>query len=82
MMMDRRRFFSMVAAASLSGCSFYYGRKVADTEIAMAEDVRTLRHVLTYVNGLRMHPLISMDPVSSDAPALVLVHGSGLSGAT
>lgn len=46
----------------------------------MAEEVGTLRHTLTDVNGLRMHSLRSIDPVSSDAPAIVLVHGSGLSG--
>jgi 2-hydroxy-6-oxonona-2,4-dienedioate hydrolase len=80
MMIGRRQFFGMLAAASLSGCSFYYGRKVTDTEIAMTEDVGTLRHTSTHVNGLRMHSLTSIDPVSSDAPVIVLVHGSGLSG--
>ena len=83
-MIGRRQFFSMlafaVAGASLSGCSFYYGRKVTDTEIPMAEEVGTLRHTLTDVNGLRMHSLTSIYPVSIDAPVIVLVHGSGLSG--
>ena len=83
-MMGRHQFFSMLtfaaAGAALSGCSFYYGRKVTDTEISMAEDVGTLRHTLTSVNGLRMHSLVSVDPVSADVPAVVLVHGSGLSG--
>jgi hypothetical protein len=75
MTMDRRQSFSMLAAASLSGCSFYYGRKVTDREIPMAEEVGTLRHTLTDVNALRMHSLTSIGPVSSDAPVIVLVHG-------
>jgi len=32
------------------------------------------------VAGLRMHALVSIDSVPSHAPAVVLVHGSGLSG--
>jgi 2-hydroxy-6-oxonona-2,4-dienedioate hydrolase len=83
-MMGRRQFFSMLtfaaAGAALTGCSFYYGRKVTDIEISMAGDVGTLRHTSTSVNGLRMHSLVSIDPVSADVPAVVLVHGSGLSG--
>ncbi|MGH7826273.1 MAG: alpha/beta fold hydrolase [Candidatus Binatia bacterium] len=46
----------------------------------MAEDIGTLRHTWTDVNGLRMHSLASVDPVPVDTPAVVLVHGSGLSG--
>ena len=41
---------------------------------------RKLQYTLTDVNGLRMHSLTSIDPVSIDAPVIVLVHGSGLSG--
>ncbi len=37
------------------------------------------RRVCTSVNGLQMYSLDSTDPVPSDAPAVVLVHGSGLS---
>ena len=46
----------------------------------MAEDLGTLRHTQTDVNGLRMHSLVSSDPLPSNAPVVVLVHGSGLSG--
>jgi hypothetical protein len=80
LMVGRSQFFSVVAGVSLSGCSFYYGRIVTDAEISMAEDVGTLPHTLKDVNGLRMHSLVSIDPVSADAPAVVPVHGSGLSG--
>jgi 2-hydroxy-6-oxonona-2,4-dienedioate hydrolase len=43
-------------------------------------DLATLRSTFTVVNGLRMHALISTGPVPADAQAVVLVHGSGLSG--
>jgi 2-hydroxy-6-oxonona-2,4-dienedioate hydrolase len=46
----------------------------------MAQGLGALRHTWTDVNGLQMHSLISSDPVSLDAPVVVLVHGSGLSG--
>jgi 2-hydroxy-6-oxonona-2,4-dienedioate hydrolase len=39
-----------------------------------------LRHTWTDVDGLRIHALVSVDSLSLDAPAIVLVHGSGLSG--
>jgi hypothetical protein len=39
-----------------------------------------LRHTWTDVDGLRIHALVSVESVSLDAPAIVLVHGSGLSG--
>ncbi|HKH20107.1 MAG TPA: alpha/beta hydrolase [Gammaproteobacteria bacterium] len=37
-------------------------------------------HAWTRVGGLLMHTLVSTDPVPPDAPAVVLVHGPGLSG--
>lgn len=46
----------------------------------MAEDIGTLRHTWTDVNQLKMHSLVSVEPVPADAPVVVLVHGSGLSG--
>lgn len=38
------------------------------------------RRVCTSVNGLQMYSLISTDPAPRLAPAVGLVHGSGLSG--
>jgi 2-hydroxy-6-oxonona-2,4-dienedioate hydrolase len=84
MMMTRRRFFSTaclaLAGSSLTGCSLYYGQKVTEGEISMAEDIGTLRRTWTDVNQLKMHSLVSVEPVPPDAPVVVLVHGSGLSG--
>jgi 2-hydroxy-6-oxonona-2,4-dienedioate hydrolase len=81
--MTRRKFFSEAGWAMLgwwlTGCSFYYGRQDTETE-SMKEDLGTLRHTYTDVNGLRMHSLVSIEPVPSTAPVVVLVHGSGLSG--
>jgi 2-hydroxy-6-oxonona-2,4-dienedioate hydrolase len=83
-MVSRREFFSTVGLAltgiCLTQCSLYFGQEVADKEYLMAEDLGTLRHTWTDVNGLRMHSLVSLDPVPPDASVIVLVHGSGLSG--
>ena len=46
----------------------------------MAEDFGSLGRNWTDVKGLRMHSLLSLDPIPADASAVVLVHGSGLSG--
>lgn len=40
----------------------------------------TLKSNWTNVNGLRIHALVSADPVPPEGPAVVLVHGLGLSG--
>ena len=64
----------------MGGCAFYYGREFSKTAPAMVQELGTLRHTLTDVNGLPMHSLVSLDPAPSRAPAVVLVHGSGLSG--
>jgi pimeloyl-ACP methyl ester carboxylesterase len=52
---------------------------VADVEKLMAQDVGALRHTWTDVNGLQMHSLVS-SALELDAPVVILVHGSGLSG--
>lgn len=46
----------------------------------MAIDYGTLQRTWTDVRGLRMHGLVSTGPAPHDAPPIVLVHGSGLSG--
>jgi pimeloyl-ACP methyl ester carboxylesterase len=80
--MTRRKFFGEAGWAMLgwwlTGCNFY-GRQDIETE-SMKEDLGTLRHTYTDVNGLWMHSLVSIEPVPSTAPVVVLVHGSGLSG--
>jgi 2-hydroxy-6-oxonona-2,4-dienedioate hydrolase len=82
--MSRRQFFSTIGFAAagtwLSRCTFYYGEKVTEPNKLMADDLGTLRHTWTDIDGLRMHSLVSTDRVSSDAPVIILVHGSGLSG--
>lgn len=42
-------------------------------------DPGPLRTVWSNVNGLRIHAMASVDAAPPDAPAIVLVHGSGLS---
>jgi len=80
--MTRRKFLGAAGMAMvgwwLTGCSL--GQRIPETETSMAEDLGTLRHTQTDVNGLRMHSLVSSDPLPSNAPVVVLVHGSGLSG--
>jgi len=46
----------------------------------MGQRLGTLRSTWIDVHGLPMHTRISVDPVPSNAPVVVLVHGSGLSG--
>jgi 2-hydroxy-6-oxonona-2,4-dienedioate hydrolase len=89
--MSRRYFLSTVgftlAGASLGHCSFVSKETspepqppVADVEKQMLQGRGALQHGWTKVNGLQMHSLVSRDPTSLDAPRIVLVHGSGLSG--
>jgi 2-hydroxy-6-oxonona-2,4-dienedioate hydrolase len=89
--MSRRSFFTTVglavAGASLARCSFVTREPVpepdppvADIEKLMAQGMGALRHIRTDVNGLQMHSLVSSNNLSPDAPVVVLVHGSGLSG--
>jgi 2-hydroxy-6-oxonona-2,4-dienedioate hydrolase len=66
---DRRRF--LAAALALPGTAI---AQCVGVELA------TLRSVFTQVNGLTMHALVCADRAPPGAPALVLVHGSGLSG--
>ena len=83
-MVNRRQFFSITSLAItgswLTRCSLYYGQTVTDAQTSMAQDIGTLRHTWTDVNGLRMHSLVSVESVPSNAPVVVLIHGSGLSG--
>ena len=82
--MNRRRFLRLAgigAAALVAGCT----REPEDPEVRyppLSEwmDPATLRPAAIEVNGLRIHALVSTETVPPDAPAVVLVHGSGLSG--
>jgi pimeloyl-ACP methyl ester carboxylesterase len=89
--MSRRYFISTVgvtlAGASLARCSFVSNETipepqppVADVEKLMARGIGAFRHTWTHVQGLKIHSLVSSASVSLDAPVIVLVHGSGLSG--
>lgn len=53
---------------------------VADVEKLMARGIGAFRHTRTHVRGLKIHSLVSSASLSVDAPVIVLVHGSGLSG--
>jgi len=79
LIMNRRSFFTMVgftaAGVWLPGCAFLSSS--AERENLM--DLGTLQHTWTDVDGVRMHSLVSLRSAPS-TPAVVLVHGSGLSG--
>lgn len=90
-MLTRRQFFStaglVLASVWLSRCTLAMKEpvhepepSVAEIEKATADGRVTLRHIWTDVNGLRMHSLVSVNPVPAETPVVVLVHGSGLSG--
>lgn len=46
----------------------------------MSERIGRLESRWTTADGIRVFARVSVDPVASDAPVVVLVHGSGLSG--
>lgn len=80
--MSRREFVSiaslMAAGGLLAAC-----RTSRKSEVSSAEeflDLGTLQHTWTPVRDLQMHSLVSIAPAPHDAPVIVLVHGSGLSG--
>lgn len=81
--MKRRHFLSLF---SLGGTAWTYGCAGSDKDPPMDFPPRsewmapgTLRSTFTQVSGLRMHALVS-DAAPPPSPAIVLVHGSGLSG--
>ena len=83
--MNRRQFLRVIGlgctAALLPGC----GDDGEDPAVHLPPksewmDPGTLQSTYTAVNGLRIHSLVSIDPAPPGAPAMVLVHGSGLSG--
>lgn len=83
--MNRRRFLRLVAlgggAVALRAWGDDDGPQGRDfPPRAEAMDPGSLRSTYTSVDGLRMHSLVSVERAPVDAPALVLVHGSGLSG--
>lgn len=81
---DRRQFLHIVGLGCgtllLSSCGGDHARKVEFPPKSEWMDPGSLHSVFTQVRGLRMHALVSVDPASPDAPPIVLVHGSGLSG--
>jgi 2-hydroxy-6-oxonona-2,4-dienedioate hydrolase len=54
--------------------------KVIDRDSSMEPRIGTLERTWTDVQGFPIHARVSVDPVPPDAPIVVLVHGSGLSG--
>lgn len=83
MTISRRQFLRAaglgLAAAWLTRCGMGNKKPVPDPDRSLM-DFEKFHRVWTWVNGLELHSRISTDPVTSDAPAVVLVHGSGLSG--
>src|SRR5437667_10086826 len=53
---------------------------MVDTRVRWDLVAEGFAHEWTDVGGVRMHARVSTHPVPSDAPALVLVHGIGVSG--
>jgi len=91
MRFTRRQFFRTsgfaLAGVWLSRCTLTMKEAVrepeppvTDIERAISQGTGPFRRNWTRVNGLRMHSLIPAEPPGANAPAVVLVHGSGLSG--
>lgn len=82
--MNRRQFLRFsgfgCAALLMAGCDNGDDLALEFPPRAQAMDPGPLRSVFTPVNGLQMHALVSTEAAPVDAPPLVLVHGSGLSG--
>lgn len=83
--MKRRKFLAAAglggSCALLAACS--NGKNGGGIEFpprSQAMDPGPLRPVKTRVDGLAMHALVAADAAPAGAPAMVLVHGSGLSG--
>lgn len=81
---SRRRFLGVtgltLGGAFLAACNSAQDSQDGATVADERMDPGTLRHVWTQVRSLRMHALVSIEPAPAGAPAIVLVHGSGLSG--
>ena len=81
--MNRREFLSaggLVCTGSLLAAGTGVGHAAEVPPTGDPIDPGSLRPAWTVVNGLRMYSLVSIDAAPRDAPAIVLVHGSGLSG--
>jgi 2-hydroxy-6-oxonona-2,4-dienedioate hydrolase len=82
--MHRRQFLRFMGAGCgalmLPGCDTGEDPAARYPPPDVWMDPGTLRSTFTMVNGVRMHALVSTAPVAADAQAVVLVHGSGLSG--
>lgn len=79
--MERRGFLRLCGCMLLAGCN-NGDRNLAPDVPPRSEwmDPGPLESVFTEVNGIQMHALVSVDVAPPDAPPIVLVHGSGLSG--
>lgn len=81
-MIPRRRFLvsaGLLGGAAVSGCMGSQSQ-VSPEFKAQYMDPGPLRDTWTQVKGIRMHALTSTERAPAGAPAVVLVHGSGLSG--
>lgn len=82
--MNRRQFLRVAGLGCAAASLPVHGKDSEDPVAHLPPkselmDRGTLQSTFTLVNGLRMHALVSTDPAPSGAPAIVLVHGSGLS---
>lgn len=81
--MNRRRFLGVAGLAWITGGQAAEDRKARLARFPPREEwmaLDPLRETWTKVRGLSMFSLVSIDAVPPGAPAMVLVHGSGLSG--
>ena len=69
-----------MAGAWLSRCRMFRHSSDTESKSNRSMDLGTLGSTFTEVHSLDIHSLVSIDAVSHGAPAVVLVHGSGLSG--
>lgn len=81
--MNRRQFLGAAGLAStgqLLAARSGAGQTGREAAMSGPVDPGSLQATWTSVDGLRMYSLVSVEAVPPGAPALVLVHGSGLSG--
>lgn len=76
--MNRRRFLQASGGLMLAGACASQSPNEGKEPVTL--DSGTLRPMWTDIGGMGMHALASVEPAPRGAPAVVLVHGSGLSG--
>ncbi|HZD40487.1 MAG TPA: alpha/beta hydrolase [Terriglobales bacterium] len=85
---DFLRGLGLIAAGiGLTQCSLIFKQQVpppplsdAEIQALLAQALQTFRESWDEAGGLTIHSRISVDVAPANAPAIVLVHGSGLSG--